>query len=220
MRAHVFLVLASLGVAAVAFGPATRAQVQGAAPPSPYAPPPPATTTPYPYASPYPTYPPAPYGTYAAPTYAPYATAPPPAYNTDAPKQLDYEEGQPVPPGYHLKEKVRPGPVIAGSVTFGVLWMVSVFTSAIGSALGDDDVRDLWIPVVGPFITIARVDNNRSTPTLALDGAGQAIGVGLLVWGITSPRTVLLRNDIAGVEVHVTPMLTSKSGGFGLGGMF
>jgi len=227
MRAHFLVVLASLGLGAVVTAvSSSRAQVQGAAP-APYAPPPGGATATSTATSPY-----APYPTYA-PTYAPTYTQPPPygtgypppgyapqPYNTDAPKQLDYEEGQPVPAGYHLKEKVRPGPVIAGSVTFGVLWLVSVFASTIGSALGDEDVRDLWIPVVGPFITIARVDNSRSTPSLAIDGAGQAIGIGLLVWGITSPRTVLLRNDIAGIELHATPMLTNKSAGFGLGGSF
>ena len=38
-----------------------------------------------------------------------------------------------------------------------VLWLTSVLTSSIGTALGNDELRDLWIPVVGPFITIARV---------------------------------------------------------------
>jgi hypothetical protein len=216
MRAHILVVLASLGLGALVAVPAVRAQVQGAAP-APYAPPPTAYA-PYPTYAPTATY--APYATaYPPPTYSPYATAPPPAPN-DAPKQLDYEEGQPIPPGYHLKEKVRVGPVVAGSCTFGVLWLISIFTSTIGTALGDDDVRDLWIPVVGPFITIARVDNNRSTPSLAIDGVGQAVGVGLLVWGISSPKTVLLRNDLAGIEIHATPMVTGKSAGFGLGGMF
>jgi hypothetical protein len=236
MRAHVLVVLASLGLAVV---PIVRAQVQGTTPP-PYAPPPgatypppPATTYPPPTATTYP--PPAPtattYPTYAPyPTYAsPYATAyPPPTYSPygpppgapQPPKQLDYDEGQPIPAGYHRAERARPGPVIAGSITFGVLWLASVLTSVIGTPLGDDNLRDLWIPVVGPFITISREDSNRSTPTLAIDGVGQAIGLGLLVWGITSPRTVLLRNDISGVELHAMPIVSHKTAGFGFGGVF
>ena len=78
----------------------------------------------------------------------------------------------------------------------------------------------------GGVIFDVHQDTGQSDPTtpavstLAIDGVGQAVGVGLLVWGLSSPRTVLLRNDLAGVEVHAMPLLTGKSAGFGLGGMF
>ena len=232
MRVREIAVFTSL---ALAVAPALHAQSPTPAPaPTPYG-----TAAPYPYPypppagaapSPYPTY--SPYGTAAPPpTYSPYATATPygaspyataapPSGVPDAPKQLDYEEGQPIPPGYHLKEKVRLGPVIGGSVSFGVLWLTSLLGGAIATGLGDDDASDLWLPVIGPFITIAREKNSTSTSLLAVDGVGQAVGVGLLIWGISSPRTVLLRNDLAGIELHAVPMLGNKMAGLGLGTLF
>lgn len=205
MRAQVLVVVVALFGAAV---PIARAQLQGTPPP-----PPAGTTTatsPYATTTPPPTY-------YAPAPYAPYGAQPPGV--PTAPKQLDYEEGDPIPPGYHLKQKVRLGPVIGGACSFGVLWLMSVFASSIGSSLGDKNVQELWLPVVGPFITLGKVSSDSgSKPLLIVDGVGQGVGVGLFLWGVTSPRTVLVRNDIA--EVHVVPMIGSKSAGFGLGGLF
>lgn len=209
-RFPAFVLLLAVGAA-----PLARAQQQGGATYAPYG-----TATATATASPYGTYAPPPpnapnpYGAYPSPPPGYYAPQPAP----NAPKQLDYEEGQPIPPGYHLKEKARVGPIVAGSCTFGVLWLISVFASTIGTALGDDRMRDLWIPVAGPFITLSRLDKDDAKPTLAIDGVGQAFGLGFMIYGIASPKTVLLRNDLA--EVHVIPMMNARSAGLGLGGVF
>jgi hypothetical protein len=100
------------------------------------------------------------------------------------PKELDYEEGDPVPAGYHLKSKRSKGMIAGGAATFGALWLFSVVAAPIANAtrsLGDvlsctsgggtistqngvsstnncnntqDNYDPLYIPVAGPFITM------------------------------------------------------------------
>src|SRR6476661_6396491 len=63
------------------------------------------------YGTPPPTYvPPPPVGGYNNGGYAP---APPPPYG---PKKMNYNEGDPVPPGYRVEERPRTGLVVGGAV--------------------------------------------------------------------------------------------------------
>lgn len=115
------------------------------------------------------------------------------------PKELDYEEGDPVPAGYHLKSKKSKGLIIGGAATFGALWLISVVVAPIAQAARNfgnvlsctsgggsistqtgvsgtnncttstDDYNALYIPVAGPLITI---------------GTAHAKGAGIVVLAI------------------------------------
>ena len=139
----------------------------------------------------------------------------------------DYEEGDQIPPGYHAETRVRSGLVVGGAVTFGVLYLLSVLTAAIISdankTVGDNSSRDngdfLYVPVAGPFLQMTKTDSSSGNVTLAIDGLAQAAGATMFIVGITSPKTVLVRNDLA--EVHVMPMKMGRDGGgLGLVGTF
>src|SRR5262245_26215914 len=56
---------------------------------------------------------PAPLSQTTQPSYVPQSVA------LSGPKQLEYDEGQSVPPGYTPVEKKRKGPIIAGAVVLG-----------------------------------------------------------------------------------------------------
>lgn len=136
----------------------------------------------------------------------------------------DYEEGEPVPPGYHPETKVRTGYVVGGAVTFGVLYLLSVLVGAAITDVnrgtgGSESGELLYVPVAGPFLQMINTESSTGNVTLAIDGAGQALGATLLIVGITSPRTVLVRNDLA--QVRIMPMKMGQSGGgIGIGGTF
>lgn len=139
----------------------------------------------------------------------------------------DYEEGDQIPPGYHAESRVRTGLVVGGAVTFGVLYLLSVLVGAAISdtnkTLGNNSSRDngdfLYVPVAGPFLQMTKTDSSSGNVTLAIDGLAQAAGATMLIVGITSPKTVLVRNDLA--EVHVMPMrMGTNGGGLGLVGTF
>jgi hypothetical protein len=66
---------------------------------------------------------------------------------------------------------------------------------------------------------MTRTETATGNVFLAIDGIAQAAGATMLIVGITSPKTVLIRNDLA--EVRVAPMKIGQDGnGLGLVGTF
>lgn len=166
-------------------------------------------------------------GEYVAPlaqetqrTYVPQSVA------LSGPHEMDWEEGAPVPDGYHPATRVRKGPIIAGSVTFGALYLLSVLTAATaqdianssGGSRSNPDAA-LYVPGVGPFIQMFNTSSAVGDVILAIDGLGQCAGIALLTYGITSPKHVVVRNDLA--TVRLVPVVAGQgSVGMGLAGTF
>lgn len=137
----------------------------------------------------------------------------------------DYEEGEPIPPGYHAESRVRTGLVVGGAVTFGVLYLLSALTGAAindvnkATSSNNDSGDFLFVPVAGPFLQMTKTESSTGNVFLAIDGIAQAAGATMLIVGITSPKTVLVRNDLG--QVQVMPMRMGKDGaGLGLVGTF
>jgi hypothetical protein len=139
----------------------------------------------------------------------------------------DWDEGQPVPPGYHKSTKIRTGLVIAGAVTFGVVYLT---TALVGAAVGDicsatnsscTSAKLLLIPVAGPFTLIGPGAGATGDFFLVLDGLAQAGGLAMFIAGLAAPRTVLKRNDVGKVTITPKPMTFGTHGsGFGVTGTF
>ena len=119
-----------------------------------------------------------------------------------------YQEGDPIPPGYHPDTRVRSGLVIGGAVTFGVTYLLSALVAAVSMSACSaktfvtsttcTDLGFLLVPVAGPFIEIAHSKADAGgAVVLIIDGLAQAGGVAMLILGIAIPRTVLVRNDLA-----------------------
>jgi hypothetical protein len=141
----------------------------------------------------------------------------------------DYEEGEPIPPGYHADTRIRTGLVVGGAVTFGVMYLFSVLAGAVindvadqpdyyGSSTKNERGDFLFVPVLGPFLQMTKTKSSSGNTMLVIDGVAQAAGATMLIVGITSPKTVLVRNDLA--EVRVTPMQVGTGNGVGLVGTF
>ena len=147
----------------------------------------------------------APNGEYVAPmqqqtqqTYVPQSVA------MSGPRVIkDWNEGEPIPPGYHPSSRVRGGLIGGGAGLFGAVYLLfGLLPAAIGSDVCDvggckNTLWPLYLPVVGPFITIGTVHNPGATGGifLALDGLAQAGGVAMIIIGAIG-RTVLVRNDL------------------------
>ncbi len=135
----------------------------------------------------------------------------------------DWEETEPVPPGYHPATRIRKGAVIAGAIVFGVFYLFSTAVAAGGSDAGGSSGNAeaaLWVPGIGPFIQMGSTTSAIGNWALALDGLAQTAGLALFVYGIASPRTVLVRNDLG---LHVVPRVMALGhggGGLGLVGSF
>jgi hypothetical protein len=136
------------------------------------------------------------------------------------PQILDWNERQGIPPGYHAT-KTGTGLIIGGAATFGSAWVPS-------AVLWTFNPR--WylfaVPVVGPILLgtgSLEIDGGGPilTGLLVLDGLQQAVGLGMLVAGLTSRKTILLRNDVATNKPRLFPVPMSfgkGSAGIGLVG--
>lgn len=152
---------------------------------------------------------------------------PPPSYYNGeyppiGPKRIDYEEGSPVPPGYRIETQANRGLIIGGTVTFGITYLLSIFVASIAvDGNGGSEFGPLFIPVIGPFITIGTADSRDfGTFTLLLDGAAQAGGVAMFVAGMLTDRKYLIRNDVvtAQPKFKLTPIVSNNTIGLGLRG--
>jgi hypothetical protein len=117
-----------------------------------------------------------------------------------------------IPYGYHHSTRPRTGAIISGAILFGVPYLYSVGVASIfsDSTKGDNRAAALYIPVLGPFIELKETSNSATgSYLLILDGLAQAAGAGLFYFGITTPRPVFVRNDLA---MTVTPAHMGKDG--------
>jgi hypothetical protein len=161
-------------------------------------------------------------------TYVPQSVA------LSGPAQLaNWKDGDPVPDGYHKSTRVRRGAIVAGAVCFGTLYLFSLLAASIAAdsaktttyttgpngtvantTTSANPDAALYIPALGPFIQMGSTSSATGNFFLAIDGLGQTVGIALIVYGITSPQTVLVRNDLA--RPRVLPIRIGKDG-YGLG---
>jgi hypothetical protein len=178
------------------------------APPQSYPPPPQS----YPQG-----YPPPPQGYPPPQSYPQRYPAPPPAstaYGYQAPYELPYRAGQPVPSGYRLVEEPRYGLVTAGYLAAGIPYGIGLVVAL--STDFDNGTEWLAVPFAGPWLTLGQrryhCDESSSGNSddaagclgdvfvvmgLVMDGLIQAAGGALLLTGYLSTKKTLIREDVA-----------------------
>lgn len=150
-----------------------------------------------------------------APVLAPVALVPAPQ------RIIDWEEGEPIPPGYHTVKRTRKGLVIGGALTFGITYLVTALGGAIAADTGGGRGAALFVPVFGPYGMVGEDAGATGSFLLVLNSLTQAAGVTMLSVGLAKPKSVLVRDDLAKIEVTPAPMtFGANSAGFGLVGRF
>ena len=176
--------------------------------------------------------PPAPAPT-TAPIYAPVYPAPlsqqvqttyvPQSIALSGPFEItDVEPGEAVPSGYTAVQRPRKQLFRSGLVMLGMAYGLSALTAAIGQDTSDgssNPVAAMWIPVAGPFIELGQ--SNSATADVLLVGLGgvQLAGAIMVYYGLTTKKTVFVRNDLIG-GLTVAPMVTRGASGMSLSGHF
>jgi hypothetical protein len=192
------------------------------------APPPP---PPYPWASAPgagpapgpPLYPPPPAG--APPGYAPPGYAQPSGMPVYGPEEItEFDDSAPVPYGYTRVTRTRKGLIIGGAVTLGATYLATAFIGAVAADFlkaegSNTSVAPIFIPVAGPFLEIGQTDSAVARFYLAVSGLGQAAGAIMLLYGISSSRTVLVRNDQL-IVTSVAPLIAPGVSGLSVVGRF
>lgn len=149
-------------------------------------------------------------------TYVPQSVA------LSGPEEItDNTDGRPAPAGYTSIQRTRKGLLIGGGVTLGASYGLSALIAAAGDDLssGQNKVASLWIPVAGPFIQIANTDSSTAKVFLVGLGAAQVAGAVMLYYGLTTTKTVFVRNDLVG-SLNVGPMVGDGTTGMSLSGRF
>ena len=114
---------------------------------------------------------------------------------------LPYKEGEPPPEGYYLAKQSRRGLTIAGIAVFGGAYALSVIgaLSVLTDSNSNGGYEPLFIPIVGPFITMGTADDTELDDMgtlLLLDGAAQTAGAVMFIIGMVSgEKRVYKRND-------------------------
>src|SRR6185436_15628521 len=124
------------------------------------------------------------------------------------PQEIDWEPGQPIPPGYAPASRARTGLVIGGAVTFGVVYGLNVLAASMALSYGGDDFAPLLVPVAGPLLLMAFGEgvDGEAAGFLALDACAQLAGAIMLVGGLAAQKPILrYRGTIGGVRVEPTP---------------
>ncbi len=146
-----------------------------------------------------------------------------------APAILPYRKEFPVPAGYHVEERSASGLIITGAATVGVGYLVGLGVGIDHSFEGS--LGWLAVPIVGAWPAIAGskvhcsaetvdaakkcLDNayNQATTiaVVAVDGMVQVTGLVVLLAGLASGHSELVRDDLQ-LSAHRRP-----DGGFELG---
>ena len=166
-----------------------------------------------------------------APDAGPHASAPAgpdgrcgPTVRCEPPTIDDWPTSAPAPPGYHWGSRPRFGPIGTGSALFAIPYLVGGFIVTLdyeASAAPDSNLNWLLLPVAGPLIELAYSSSSAASVLLVADGVMQALGMGLIVYGIAWPAPILVRNDFGLVHLLPMPMTLGKAGsGVSLVGTF
>jgi hypothetical protein len=131
------------------------------------------------------------------------------------------------PPGESTTVYQRHRPNTPLLVTGGVLLAATyATTAALSGSNGPIADRDLYLPIVGPWINLAdrdtnRENNTRDTVLIAGSGVLQGLGALMLVTSFFVPENVPAARISAGnVKMQVSPTASMGGGGVGAVGTF
>jgi len=161
------------------------------------------------------------------------APAPPVRTGPEKPREISpWDPDEPPPEGYNLRSSVRSG-AIGGGVTLLLLgWIPAIIGGAIaakdekqrgidGDGVEEGDWTPMYVPVVGPFITMSSVDaSGGGAAVLVVDGVLQTAGAALIVYGILDRKYKVVRAQVAGHPVEVAPGVSFDRPGISVRGAF
>jgi len=133
----------------------------------------------------------------------------------------NWQDGDPIPFGFHTQRQPKIGLLIAGSLTFAIPYALSAKIAA------DGESKEMFVPVIGPFISAAKNESKGcsqycslhtlGTVVIAAEGIVQAAGLVMLVAGAVGKN--VLAADEPG-SVSVAPMVVPRGAGVGVSGQF
>ncbi len=129
--------------------------------------------------------------------------------------------------GSHIERRVRPGLLLSGGLLLGA-GFISSCVKGSSAPSGSYERQWLALPILGPVVAgVQSISSSRNCSggliglcsdvakatgvLLILDAVGQAVGLGLLIWGLVGKQVVV---PVGSTAIALTPLLSS--GGVGL----
>ena len=142
-------------------------------------------------------------------------------------KISDVDDESPVPHGYTRVTRTRKGLILGGAITVSVSYVVTAWWGSVLNGVERDfgtpgkttDFSWLYIPVAGPFLQLGHMNNSDSDLArrcFVIEGITQAVGAALLLYGLGSSQTILMRND----QLSIAPMAGAGTSGVTVAGRF
>ncbi len=129
------------------------------------------------------------------------APMPPPESETararnPSPLELAWRPGEVIPPGYAPYSRPNTGLLVGGTVAFGTVYVPSFITAWVGMFGGTPELTPLFVPVVGPLVSIGTLEaEDEGIYVLALNAGIQALGVTLFAMSFLDDDAYLRRID-------------------------
>ncbi len=141
-----------------------------------------------------------------------------PPLKTQGPASIEYKDGARIPPGYRLTTRSRKNVAAIGGAVFLLGYVPAIYVAGIASATASDNFDPLFVPAVGPFITIVTADASFAGGFwLSMLGIAQTGGLVTGAVGLFLPdKKLLLR---IGSSPHA-PSLSFTPGGAVVHGTF
>jgi hypothetical protein len=112
------------------------------------------------------------------------------------PLELAWRPGEVIPPGYAPYSRPSTGLLVSGSVAFGTVYLPSFITAWVGMFGGVPELTPLFIPVVGPLVSMGTLEaEDEGLYVLALNAGIQALGVTLFAMSFLDDDAYLRRID-------------------------
>lgn len=156
--------------------------------------------------------------------YAPQpAPQPTPQPTTEGGYQVPHAvpyEGGAIPEGASLQKRPNLTLIGVGLGIFSAAYVPSLITAAVACGPGKDCSNTqgsawLYLPVVGPFITIAQATSVGGQALAAFDAGMQLTGAALAVAGLVAQKKFVVWQDKS-ATVTVTPTASTSSAGIAL----
>jgi hypothetical protein len=128
----------------------------------------------------------------------------------------------PTPAAPRVRSVLVPG----GASLFALTYIASAYSATTSYESDSSKTTSrtaMWVPLVGPFVTLGSTRAAGSALLLVLDGLAQAGGLSLFVYGILSspPPAAAPRDRPSPVTLSLEPMMVDRrSGGAGVVGTF
>ena len=134
-------------------------------------------------------------------------------------RERAYHSGDPVPDGYELEPAEEGEGVLVRNV--GLVFFAIGYSAAYLCAVSTpSQLAEMYLPVIGPWVSLNDVDLSGYKALLAIDGGLQGAGAALVVAGWLGAGQQLVRIPYSRMEVRVFPHLGPEGGGLAVASAF